>query len=154
VFSEVTTQEEVFDEVRPLLADVLAGYNGCIFAYGQTSAGKTHTMLGPNGGTNLNVPKERWGILPRSAEYLFTQLEELAAGGNFRYTAKASFLQIYKERLYDLLRGSGSFEDDSGEGEGDLRIREIPRLQDPVTGEKYKKDENRPSEVFITGTFE
>lgn len=122
VFSDLTTQEEVFEEVRPLLMDVLGGYNGCIFAYGQTSAGKTHTMLGPNGGTNLNVAKERWGILPRSAEYLFSQLEELSARGNFRYTAKASFLQIYKERLFDLLRSSGSFEGE-GEGEGDLKIR-------------------------------
>jgi hypothetical protein len=151
VFSDLTTQEEVFQQVQPLLSDVLAGYNGCIFAYGQTSAGKTHTMLGPNGGTNLNVTKDRWGILPRSADFLFTQLEELSSGGNFRFTAKASFLQIYKERLFDLLRGSGSFEDEGGGGGSDLKIREIPRLHDPVTGEAYKKDENRPSEVFITG---
>ena len=45
VFADTTTQDEVFEEVRPLLSDVLGGYNGCIFAYGQTSAGKTHTML-------------------------------------------------------------------------------------------------------------
>lgn len=150
VFSDLTTQEEVFEEVKPLLSDVLAGFNGCIFAYGQTSAGKTHTMLGPNGGTNLNVPKDHWGILPRSAEFLFAKLEELAAGGNFRYSAKASFLQIYKEKLYDLLRGSTSFDEESG-AEADLKIREVPRLQDPVTGARYRKEDNRPAEVFITG---
>ena len=132
--------------------DVLAGYNACIFAYGQTSAGKTHTMLGPNGGTNLSVPKEYWGILPRSAEFVFSELENMMSKGNFRFTAKASFLQIYKEKLFDLLRGSGSFEHDDG-SDADLKIREIPRLQDPVTGYVYKKDENRPSEVFITGAL-
>lgn len=151
VFSELADQNDVFQEIQPLLSNVLAGYNGCIFAYGQTSAGKTHTMLGPNGGTNLNVPKEQWGILPRSAEFLFQQLEDSSAQGNFRYTAKASFLQIYKEKLFDLLRGSGSFEDG---GESDLKIREVPRLHDPVTGEAYKKDENRPAEVFISGLSE
>ena len=40
IFSELSTQEEVFLHVKPLLDDVLVGYNGCIFAYGQTSAGK------------------------------------------------------------------------------------------------------------------
>ncbi len=41
VFPETSTQDDIFENVQPLLNDVLNGYNGCIFAYGQTSAGKT-----------------------------------------------------------------------------------------------------------------
>ena len=42
----------MFDSIRPLLDDVLKGVNGTVFAYGQTSAGKSHTMLGPDGGAS------------------------------------------------------------------------------------------------------
>ena len=71
VFQETASQDDVFQKVQPLLNDVLNGYNGCIFAYGQTSAGKTHTMLGRNGGMSLENNSFEWGLLPRSAFYLF-----------------------------------------------------------------------------------
>ena len=58
----------------PMFLDVLAGYNACVFAYGQTSAGKTFTMLGPEGGQDLAGSKAKWGILPRAAELLFGEL--------------------------------------------------------------------------------
>ena len=73
VFQEISNQQDVFNEISPLLLDVLKGYNACIFAYGQTSAGKTHTMLGPDGGQDLS--KVNWGVLPRSADMLFNNLE-------------------------------------------------------------------------------
>lgn len=44
VFHELADQSDVFEKIRPLLSDVLAGINACIFAYGQTSAGKSYTM--------------------------------------------------------------------------------------------------------------
>ena len=69
VFDQVTDQQQVFQHVQPLLTNVLAGYNACIFAYGQTSAGKSHTMLGPNGGilSMKAMDKEQWGLIPRAA---------------------------------------------------------------------------------------
>jgi hypothetical protein len=57
-----------------MFLDVLEGYNACIFAYGQTSAGKTYTMLGPDGGQDLAASKSAWGIIPRAAELLFGEL--------------------------------------------------------------------------------
>lgn len=44
IFDELCEQQDVFDRVQPLLSDVLNGFNACIFAYGQTSAGKSFTM--------------------------------------------------------------------------------------------------------------
>jgi hypothetical protein len=53
VFDEVTSQADVFENIKPLLGSVLSGYNACLFAYGQTSAGKSYTMIGPNGGQDI-----------------------------------------------------------------------------------------------------
>lgn len=46
VFNEICDQETVFNSIKPLIINVLHGFNACIFAYGQTSAGKSHTMIG------------------------------------------------------------------------------------------------------------
>lgn len=105
VFSETTEQIQVFQKVQPLLDDVLNGINACIFAYGQTSAGKSYTMLGPNGGLDvLRCDRKLWGILPRASEYLLGALNKRAEDGSATFSVKASFLQIYNEILYDLLR--------------------------------------------------
>ena len=59
VFNEVSEQEQIFEKMEPLLVDVLSGINACIFAYGQTSAGKSYTMICPNGGQDvLSCPKQ------------------------------------------------------------------------------------------------
>ncbi|KAJ1438604.1 P-loop containing nucleoside triphosphate hydrolase protein [Ochromonadaceae sp. CCMP2298] len=137
VFNELSQQEEVFEKVKPLLIDVLTGRNSCIFAYGQTSAGKSYTMIGPNGGQDLfrRSPSE-WGILPRASEFLLGYLNEKSQEGGLSYAVKASFLQIYNETLYDLLKdsNSGPTVDEKqhlGGGGGkvshdELRIREVP----------------------------
>ena len=59
VSSDVSEQSEVFESIRPLLVDVLNGINGTVFAYGQTSAGKSHTMIGPNGGNTCASRRPR-----------------------------------------------------------------------------------------------
>ena len=142
IFNEVQEQEDVFQKVKPLLQDVMRGINACIFAYGQTSAGKTHTMLGPNGGQDLFSNRDRWGVLPRAAESIFTELEEKANKGLISYQVTASFLQIYNENLYDLLRDNPSRYIDNDdeqslsslddglhrERESGLKIREVPRV--------------------------
>ena len=105
VFNENCEQTDIFNSVKPLLDDVLKGINGTVFAYGQTSAGKSHTMLGPDGGVDiLKTNRHKWGLLPRAAEYLLASLATKAAEGELSYKVKASYLQIYNETVYDLLR--------------------------------------------------
>jgi len=94
-------------------------------------------MIGPDGGQNiLRMNRESWGILPRAAEYLIGELADKAQEGQLSYQVKASFLQIYNENLYDLLRESGPMMDDastvadrtsSNDREHSLKIREIPK---------------------------
>lgn len=70
VFDWTSKQSEIYDETSaPIIANVLEGYNGTIFAYGQTGTGKTHTMAGAE-----NDYKER-GIMPRAFEDVFKSIE-------------------------------------------------------------------------------
>jgi hypothetical protein len=154
VFNEVTEQEEIFEQLEPLLVDVLSGINACIFAYGQTSAGKSYTMICPNGGQDvLSCPKDDWGIIPRSSEFLLGYLNEKAVEGLLTYEVKASFLQIYNENLYDLLRDSGSMIDTQQvRRDGDeLRIRELPaKFKNRNNG----RGDSEHMEVFVSGLSE
>lgn len=154
VFNELTDQEEVFERVKPLLSDVVRGVNACIFAYGQTSAGKSYTMIGPNGGQDiLRIDKSKWGVLPRASEFLLGYLNEKAQEGFLQYEVKASFLQIYNENLYDLLRDTGPMIEDKltlseKNQDYELKIREVPRL----SGKKGKA--SGVGEVFVSGLSE
>ncbi len=70
VFDWTNNQQEIYDDTSaPIIANVLEGYNGTIFAYGQTGTGKTHTMAGLE-----NDHKQR-GIMPRSFEDVFKSIE-------------------------------------------------------------------------------
>jgi kinesin family protein C1 len=73
---------------------IVAGYNVSLLAYGQTGAGKTHTMLGAEG--------EHRGIIPRSIEQILQTVKETKENG-WQYTLQASFLEIYNETIRDLL---------------------------------------------------
>lgn len=158
VFNEVSEQEQVFEKVKPLLMDVLNGVNACIFAYGQTSAGKSFTMIGPNGGQDVfGRVKEDWGILPRASEYLLGYLNEKSDEGELTFQVKASFLQIYNENLYDLLRDTGPAIEErllpsEKEQQAELKIREIPKRRSksapPPTTNAGLHD------VFISGLSE
>lgn len=119
-----------------------AGYNACVFAYGQTSAGKTHTMMGPRGGQEMGMVRSEWGLLPRASEFLFSELEMKASSGSFSYNAKASFFQIYNEKLMDLLGGHTAHDTN-------LRIREIPHKSSVPS-----QSGSHPFEVFIAGLSE
>ncbi|CAN9509167.1 unnamed protein product [Ophioblennius macclurei] len=95
VFDHTTTQEDLFESIaRPVVDNVLAGYNGTIFAYGQTGSGKTFTITGG---------PERYddrGIIPRSLSYLF---ERLSRDSHMVSTVHISYMEIYNESGYDLL---------------------------------------------------
>ena len=77
---------------------MLQGYNGTLFAYGQTGTGKTFTITG--------VPQdpELKGILPRAFESIFKQIE---CDSSKEYLVRASFLEIYNEEIRDLLYKNG-----------------------------------------------
>ena len=95
VYDEKSTQQDIYEEtVRPLVSSVLSGFNGTIFAYGQTGTGKTYTMEGSN-----NDAKKR-GIIPRSFEQIFTHISR---SENIQYLVRASYLEIYQEEVRDLL---------------------------------------------------
>jgi len=74
------------------------GYNGTLFAYGQTGAGKTHTMEG-----NIDDPQLR-GIIPRMVDTVFQEVEE--APEDVEFTVKVGMVEIYQERIRDLLEPS------------------------------------------------
>lgn len=87
VFGMYSRQEEVFDTmVRPIVDEVLEGFNCTIFAYGQTGTGKTHTMEG-----NIHSEEDA-GIVPRSVKAI---LENLEASGS-EFTIRVSFLELCK----------------------------------------------------------
>ncbi len=75
---------------------ILEGFNGTIFAYGQTASGKTHTMYG-----TLNDPVQK-GIIPRIIDVLFDIVQNLDS--STQITIKLSMVEIYKEKIRDLLR--------------------------------------------------
>lgn len=89
------TQEQVFSDLgQGVLDAAFEGYNACLFAYGQTSAGKTYTMMGTN---------EEVGLIPRICKGLFRYIEEnTSLSSTFR--TEVSYLEIYNEHVRDLLR--------------------------------------------------
>uniref|UniRef100_A0A3Q1FKA3 Kinesin family member 5A n=1 Tax=Acanthochromis polyacanthus TaxID=80966 RepID=A0A3Q1FKA3_9TELE len=96
VFPTNTTQEQVYNTcAKQIVKDVLGGYNGTIFAYGQTSSGKTHTMEG-----NLHDAKGM-GIIPRIAEDIFEHI--FAMDENLEFHIKVSYFEIYLDKIRDLL---------------------------------------------------
>jgi len=96
IFGNESSQQDIFDRTAlPLLGKVLLGYNGCLFAYGQTASGKTYTMQG------VEQSEELMGIIPRLCGRLF---EEIAARHSTKnITVYMSYMEIYNEHLSDLL---------------------------------------------------
>lgn len=122
----VATQSTIYDELGVLaLQQVLQGNNCSVFAYGQPSAGKTYSLMGSSGEraslpasvkTNGNVNgvrappsalslSERRGLIPRIFQGLFAEIDEGKRSGN-SYTVIMSYVEIYDERVYDLLSQS------------------------------------------------
>ncbi|KAF8350691.1 kinesin heavy chain [Amanita rubescens] len=97
VFPMGTKQQEVFDYgVKEIVKDVLDGYNGTVFAYGQTGSGKTFTMMGADIDSD-----ELKGIIPRITEQIFQSIVE--SDQHLEYLVKVSYMEIYLERIRDLL---------------------------------------------------
>ncbi|XP_075319385.1 kinesin-like protein KIF16B isoform X4 [Odontesthes bonariensis] len=106
------SQEKVF---RDLGSDVLKaafeGYNACVFAYGQTGSGKSYTMMGTPGDA---------GLIPRFCEGLFSRIHEATRWDEASFRTEVSYLEIYNERVRDLLRRKST-------QTYNLRVREHPK---------------------------
>ena len=94
MFATDSPQNLLYEQSAFSLVDsVLDGYNGTIFAYGQTGCGKTHTMMGTN-------TEEGKGIIPRT----FSQIMTLTKSDNEKtHLIRCSFIEIYNEEIHDLL---------------------------------------------------
>uniref|UniRef100_A0AAX7TCG8 Kinesin-like protein n=1 Tax=Astatotilapia calliptera TaxID=8154 RepID=A0AAX7TCG8_ASTCA len=92
---EQTTQQEVFlSSVKPILPHIFNGQNASVFAYGPTGAGKTHTMLGSS---------EQPGVIPRAVREVFKLVKAKDASDGWDYSIGMSYLEIYNEKVLDLL---------------------------------------------------
>lgn len=91
------SQQLVFQDLgTEILQAAFEGYNACLFAYGQTSTGKTYTMMGA---------RDDFGIIPRICEGLFSHVDDCLSE-NVTFRVDISYLEIYNERVKDLLRPS------------------------------------------------
>lgn len=91
VYGKDSTQREVYDEgAFPLVESVMQGYNGTIFAYGQTGCGKTHTMIG------LKNNKAEKGIIPNAFDHIFGYFDA-QTNNDKKFLIRCSYLEIYNE---------------------------------------------------------
>ena len=128
IFPPSTTQLEIYEHSgRPVVESVMEGFNGTIFAYGQTASGKTFTMTGDQN------DRDKMGITPRMVGTVFDIIDN--ASEKFEFTVKVSFCEIYMEKISDLL-------DTSKEN---LKIRENKNKG------VYIAD---LSETYVTGDFD
>lgn len=96
ILSPKSSQQEVFEiAAKPIIDSVLEGFNGTIFAYGQTASGKTFTMMG-----ELNSYLNQ-GIIPRMVNHVFNHISN--SPSEYEYTVKVSMMEIYMERIRDLI---------------------------------------------------
>ncbi|XP_046658811.1 kinesin-like protein KIF11 isoform X1 [Homalodisca vitripennis] len=106
VFDVNTKQETVYNTVvRPMIKEVLQGYNCTVFAYGQTGTGKTYTMTGEQivpGQENVHA-----GIIPRVMEDIFNELE----ASNCKYQVSIIYIELYNEKLRNLLDSQSTVDD-------------------------------------------
>jgi len=92
--NDATNEQLYLDIAFPLVEGVTEGYNGTVFAYGQTGGGKTFTMQG------ITEPAAQRGLIPRAFDHIF---DTVAVAEHTRYLIHASFLEIYNEEVRDLL---------------------------------------------------
>ncbi|KAK5786403.1 hypothetical protein PVK06_041039 [Gossypium arboreum] len=98
VFYEESNQADVYEFlVLPIVRDTVNSINGTIITYGQTGAGKTYSMEGPN---ILESDEKKKGILPRVVDGLFACIKTSA--DPTKYTVKLSMVEIYMEKVRDL----------------------------------------------------
>lgn len=109
VCGESSGQGEVFDAVgREVCDSFVEGVNGCIFAYGQTGAGKTHTMVGERGSEGINEGDGGAGLMPRALRQAFDRMADAkeaakSQGEEMSFSARCTYVEVYNEQVHDLL---------------------------------------------------
>ncbi|XP_039618387.1 kinesin-like protein KIF1A isoform X11 [Polypterus senegalus] len=107
------SQQQVYRDIgEEMLQHAFEGYNVCIFAYGQTGAGKSYTMMGKQ-------EKDQQGIIPLMCEDLFSRINDSNNDNCMSYSVEVSYMEIYCERVRDLL---------NPKNKGNLRVREHPLM--------------------------
>eukprot|EP00826_Nyctotherus_ovalis_P022456 TRINITY_DN1740_c0_g1_i15.p1 TRINITY_DN1740_c0_g1~~TRINITY_DN1740_c0_g1_i15.p1 ORF type:complete len:666 (-),score=201.57 TRINITY_DN1740_c0_g1_i15:130-2127(-) len=97
VYDDKSRQEDIYvNSVFPVVENVLIGYNGTVFAYGQTGTGKTFTIEG------YDNPPDMMGVMPRSFETIFSNIQ-CDNPEQRQYLVRASYMELYKEDIRDLL---------------------------------------------------
>ncbi|XP_028050179.2 kinesin-like protein unc-104 isoform X4 [Monomorium pharaonis] len=105
-----STQLMVYKDIgEEMLEHAFEGYNVCIFAYGQTGAGKSYTMMGKQ-------EEGQEGIIPQICKDLFRKISN-TSNERLKYSVEVSYMEIYCERVRDLL---------NPKNRGNLRVREHP----------------------------
>ncbi|XP_065164824.1 kinesin-like protein unc-104 isoform X2 [Atheta coriaria] len=109
---EFSSQSIVYKDIgEEMLEHSFEGYNVCIFAYGQTGAGKSYTMMG-------RQEEGQEGIIPQICKDLFKRIRD-TSNAEIKYSVEVSYMEIYCERVRDLL---------NPKNKGNLRVREHPLL--------------------------
>ncbi|XP_049539651.1 kinesin-like protein unc-104 isoform X2 [Anopheles darlingi] len=109
---EFSTQAMVYSDIgEEMLQHSFDGYNVCIFAYGQTGAGKSYTMMGKQ-------EDSQEGVIPMICKDLFRRIQETESD-DLKYSVEVSYMEIYCERVRDLL---------NPKNKGNLKVREHPLL--------------------------
>jgi hypothetical protein len=103
MFGPTSTQAEVFADTKRLVQSAVDGFNVCIFAYGQTGAGKSFTMIGAEG---EGAPPELKGLTPRAVDEIYAIKE--AATGKYTVDVELSMFELYQDELQDLMRDEGA----------------------------------------------
>lgn len=108
VFDHTFSQEQVYERVSECTQAFLQGFNATLFAYGQTGSGKSFTMFGAE--TDLSryrpgLQKSSAGIIPRAIKDIFAAVVQRETSQQ-SMAVYCSFVQIYNEQIFDLLRDS------------------------------------------------
>ncbi|KAI2471297.1 kinesin-domain-containing protein [Annulohypoxylon bovei var. microspora] len=153
VFSQAADQSMIYDDVvKPILEEMLGGYNCTIFAYGQTGTGKTYTMSG-NMTETLGILSDDAGIIPRVLHSLFNKLD-MEDTDSF---VKCSFIELYNEELRDLISAEEStklkiFDDTSRKGHATTVVQGMQEshIKNAAEGIKLLQDGSLKRQVAAT----
>ncbi|KAI1378843.1 kinesin-domain-containing protein, partial [Hypoxylon crocopeplum] len=153
VFSQAADQSMLYDDVvKPILEEMLGGYNCTIFAYGQTGTGKTYTMSGDMNDT-LGLLSDAAGIIPRVLHSLFNKLD-MEDTESF---VKCSFIELYNEELRDLISAEENaklkiFDDTSRKGHASTIVQgmEESHIKNATEGIKLLQDGSLKRQVAAT----
>lgn len=140
VFAPEDTQEMIYENaVKSMVMKLFAGYNVTILAYGQTGSGKTHTM-----GTTFNgIMDDEMGVIPRAVGEIF---EKIASTPEDEFNVSCSFVELYQEKLYDLLS-------DNAREQSIVDIREVEgKVVIPNLTEKIVMDTVQTTTCLMQGS--